>query len=175
MQHTLIPLFLASLLLSGCQKPATQASAETAPATDFSPWFVASPPAGARPVHEVREDAVPGDEVVLTGRIMGRANPFVDGRAAFVVGDTTLLTPCNERPDDQCETPWDVCCNDKAAIRSGTATVQIVGENGRVLPHGLKGVNGLAELSTVTITGTVAETSTPDALVINATALHVAN
>jgi hypothetical protein len=175
MQHPLIPLFLASLVLTGCDKSARQGAAETAPAVDFSPWFVATPPAGARPVHVVREDAVPGDEVVLTGKIMGRTSPFVDGRAAFVLGDTTLLTPCNERPDDECPTPWDLCCDDKEAIRVGTATVQIVGENGRVLPHGLKGVKGLTELSTVTVTGTVGETSTPEALVINATSVHVAN
>jgi hypothetical protein len=43
-----------------------------------------------------------------------------------------------------------------------------------VLKQDLKGVHGLTELSVVTLTGTVAKSSTPEALIINASQLHVA-
>ncbi len=172
MRYSKSLLFLSAIAIAGCDKPETEASA---PAQSVDAWFVESPPASAQPIHVVRADARPGDEVTVSGKVMGRTQPFVDGRAAFVLGDTTTLTPCNERPDDECTTPWDVCCDSKEDIREGTATIQIVGENGRVVAQGLKGVKGLKELSTVTVSGTVAESSTPEALVIDASALHVEN
>ncbi len=124
-------------------------------------------------IHVAREDARPGQEITLKGRVMGRLRPFVEGRAAFVLGDDTLLTPCNERPDDSCETPWDVCCDTSENKRKGTASIQVIGEDGRVFNQSLRGVNGLVELSRITVRGTVADGSDLDALIINAAAIHV--
>ena len=55
----------------------------------------------------------------------------------------------------------------------GLATVQIVDSNGRVLKEGLEGVGGLANLAKVTVSGRVAEGSSPESLVVNATAIKV--
>lgn len=136
-------------------------------------WFTESAPPEAMAIHLARKSATPGDTLTLTGRVMGRAQPFVEGRAAFVLGDPELLTPCNEKPDDGCPTPWDTCCDTAEAKREGTATIQISGEDGRVLPHTLRGIHGLTELSTVTVQGKVATGSDGEVLIVNATSIHV--
>ena len=55
----------------------------------------------------------------------------------------------------------------------GTVTVQVLGNDGKPVRTGLKGINGLAELSRVTVAGTVAKNSSPEAFVVNASAIHV--
>lgn len=176
MKTTILPALIAVLALAACQKPSTEATVDSAPPTaSLDAWFVDSPPLAPEAIHLVRDRLSPGDEVTVSGRIMGRKKPFVDDRAAFVLGDPAKMTPCNEKPDDECDTPWDVCCDSRENVRLGTATIQLVGADGRVVAQGLKGVQGLAELSTVTVTGTVDAASTPEALIINATALHVEN
>lgn len=118
--------------------------------------------------------ARPGDEITVTGRIMGHKKPFVTGRAAFIIADPSLITPCTEKPDDPCVTPWDCCCDTPEDIQKATATIQIVDAEGRVLKESLEGVGGLANLATVTVTGKVAPGSSGEALIINASALRVA-
>lgn len=170
------PLLLAAgcsllPLLQSCEKPAaTQAS--STPSVSLEAWFTDTAPADPQPIHQLRTTAKPGDTVTLSGLVMGREHPFVEGRAAFILGDPAKLTPCNKNPDDHCTTPWDACCDTPELKKEGTATIQIT-ENGRVLKQPLKGQHGLKELSTVTLTGTVDQASTPEALIINATALHV--
>lgn len=135
--------------------------------------FSDEPAEGAVDIHEARVSAKPGEEITLRGRVMGRVSPFVDGRAAFVLGDPTLLTPCNEKPDDSCPTPWDVCCDSAEAKRKGVATIQVVGDDGRVVAESIRDVNGLVELSTLTVRGRVADGSSEEALVVNAESIHV--
>lgn len=162
----------ALVLVSACGKnDAPQVSAE--PGTDLEAFFTPVAHADAAEIHIARETAEPDAEITLKGLVMGRTKPFVDGRAAFVLGDRTLLTPCNEKEDDECSTPWDVCCDSAEDKRKGTATIQIVGEDGRVISQPLRSVHGLVELSSVTVKGRVAEGSTADALIVNATAIHV--
>jgi len=169
---TLIPL-TSLLLLGACQKSTQTTTVET-PAVSFDEWFTDTAPENPQTIHLLRTTAKPGDEVTVSGLVMGRKQPFVDGRAAFVLGDPTKLTPCNRVPGDKCKTPWDVCCDDDELILESTATIQLSGENGRVLAHTIKGAHGLTELSLVTLTGTVDKASTAEALIINATRLHVA-
>lgn len=166
-------LLLPVLLLSACEKPATQTTS-TAPAIPLDSYFAAEAPASPQDIHVIRTTAKPGDQVTVSGIVMGREKPFVEGRAAFILGDPTKMTPCNKMPDDHCKTPWDACCDTPEVKREGSATIQIV-DNGRVIKQELKGVHGLKELSTVTLTGTVDKASTPEALIINASQLHVAN
>ncbi len=168
-------LLAAALLLAGCDKQAPAAGAGAAgPPPELAAVFLAAPPPGPAAIHAVRAAARPGDELVVAGRVMGAAEPFVAGRAAFLLGDPARLTPCNERPGDQCPTPWDTCCDTPEAKREGTATIQVLGPDGRVLAAGIEGVRGLRKLSRVVVKGTVAEGSGPQALVINATGIHVA-
>ncbi|MBK1882732.1 hypothetical protein JIN85_09915 [Luteolibacter pohnpeiensis] len=172
---TLPLISLTSLFLfTSCgKKPSVAVTHE--PAISLDAYFTDSAPPDAQPIHLIRETAKPGDAVTISGRVMGRKFPFVDGRAAFVLGDPEVITACNDMPDDECETPWDACCETKEAISKATATIQILGEDGRVLKTSVKGNHGLKELSSVTLTGTLDQSSTPEALVINASSLHVAN
>ncbi|MDP6490901.1 MAG: hypothetical protein QGH42_06305 [Kiritimatiellia bacterium] len=161
-------------LMAACGKQAERPSAAPSIATPRA--FVAVEPAGKpTPIPEVRKTAKPGDEVLLKGRVMGVRDPFVEGRAVFVLGDNDSITPCNEMgSEDHCPLPWDACCDPIEARTAGTATIQLLGDGGNVLPHGLKGVGGLKELSSVTVSGVVAPMATAEALMINATAVYVA-
>jgi hypothetical protein len=163
----------ALILLASCGETEVAETPPKPQAASLDSWFTADAPADAAAIHVARETAKPGDEITLKGLVMGRMKPFVDGRAAFVLGDDEILTPCNRKPDDECDTPWDVCCDSAADKLKGTATIQITGDDGRVLDGSLRGVHGLTELSAVTVRGLVAEGSSPEALIVNATAIHV--
>jgi hypothetical protein len=173
-------LAAAACLFASCKEksaPATSAATTSAPAAapgaELTAILAAAPAGEAKAIHVVRTTAKPGDEITLSGRIMGNSKPFVEGRSAFILGDPELLTPCNEIPGDSCETPWDCCCDTKEDKKAGIATIQITGPDGRVLKDGLDGVGGLVKLATVTVTGKVAEGSSADSLVVNATAIQV--
>jgi hypothetical protein len=168
---------LATLcLLASCEKKSEPAAASTAskaaPSAELSKVLSAAPTGTAQAIHTARTTAKPGDTITLSGKIMGNESPFVAGRAAFILGDPEILTPCNEMPGDDCETPWDVCCETQDEKKQGTATIQIVDAEGRALKESLEGVGGLENLAKVTVTGKVAEGSSPDLLVVNATAIQ---
>ena len=130
-----------------------------------------SPSGEAKPIHLIRATAKPGDEITVNGKIMGNANPFVEGRSIFILGDKEVLTACNEIPGDECDTPWDNCCDSKEDKKRGTATIQVVDAEGRVLKEPVEGIGGLAKLADVTVSGTVAEGSSTNLLIINAQAI----
>jgi hypothetical protein len=161
------------VLLAGCsERPAKPIS--LTPVT-VPPAFVDAKPEGtATPIPQARKMLNPGDEVLLEGLVMGVLNPFVDGRAVFVLGDEGTITPCDAMAEDHCSTPWDACCDPKEVRAAGTATIQVLGDDGKVLGHGLKGVGGLKESSRVTVRGIVAPISSAAAFVVNAKAVYVA-
>jgi len=165
------------LALSGCGRGPAGAPAvvlDPSVARTLDAVFDAPSGGGAPvPIPALRATIRPGDRIVTEGRIMGVLTPFVGNRAAFVLGDPGTLTPCNERHADGCKTPWDLCCDDPAAIRAGTATVQIVGPGGDVLRTGLKGVRGLRELSRVRVEGVAARTASSEALIIDARSIVI--
>lgn len=172
-KHTCI--LLAAALFTACGEKSSTAEAPTVndPSPALSSVIDAEPEGDAQPIHLARESVKPGETITLSGRVMGNVTPFVEGRAAFILGDPEVLTACSDRPDDACETPWDTCCDTAADKKRGTATIQIVGDDGRVLKEGIEGVGGIEKLSTLTVTGTVAEGSTPELLVVNASAIDV--
>ncbi len=174
-KKTLLAIAAFAFALTACEKPATETSAvETAPDPSLEKFFTDGEIPVGESISAIRTSAKPGDEISLSGLVMGRERVFVDGRASFILGDPTKLTPCSEMgEDDHCSTPWDACCDSKEDLRNGIASIQIIGEDGRVLNGSIKGTQGLKELSTVSVSGTVAEQSTPDSLIVNATKIHV--
>ena len=118
-------------------------------------------------VKEAKERTKQGDTVVLSGRIGGRAVPFVKGRAVFLLADETL-PPCT----DGCATPWDFCCTPPKVIMEGLATVQVVGPDGRSLKTELRNVNGLQPMAAVVVEGKVAKRDT-NVFVVNADRIYV--
>lgn len=174
---TSLLLATAALLASCKEKPAAPPASASSPADHAAVQAVltAAPAGDVKSIVAARAAAKPGDEVTLTGRIMGNASPFVAGRAAFILADPAVLAACNDKPGDECDTPWDSCCNTPEEKKKGTATIQIVGADGRVLKESLEGTGGLAKLATVTVTGKVAPGSTADLLMVNATAIKASN
>ncbi len=168
-------LFLATaVLLASCGKKEATVTAPTvsAPSAALSAVLAAAPKGETKSIHLIRTTAKPGDEITISGKIMGNEKPFVEGRAAFILGDPEVLTPCNANPDDKCSTPWDACCDSPEDKKRGIATIQIVGADGRVLKETVEGIGGLENLATVTVSGKVAEGSSPDALIISAAAIR---
>jgi len=165
----ILAMCVLAVLIVGCGKKAP----EQAASVPTPPQFMNAAPEGeATPIPEARK-LEPGTEVVLTGRVMGVRDPFAKERALFVLGDEGTITPCNAMAEDHCPMPWDACCDPVAVRSAGTASIQLLGEVGKVLPAGLKGVGGLEELSKVTVAGTVAPGSSADAFVVIASAVFV--
>lgn len=173
MKTTCLILATAALLAScGKKEESVTSPTVSAPSAALSAVLAASPAGEPKVIHLIRTTAKPGDEITISGKIMGNEKPFVEGRAAFILGDPEVLTACNEDPADKCSTPWDACCDSPEDKKRGIATIQIVGADGRVLKEPVEGVGGLTNLATVTVTGKVAEGSSVDALIINAQAIR---
>ena len=159
--------------LSGCgdASETVNATGTTTAPPQIEALFVDSAPDDAKSVVETRQEAKAGTTVTVVGRVAGAEEPFSAYYATLVLADDSVTT-CERRPDDSCPTPWDACCEGKDVIASARVSVQIVGEDGRPIKQPLKGVHGLAELDTVIVTGTVAENSTTENVIINATAIY---
>lgn len=107
-------------------------------------------PKDAADVIATREQAENGADVVVVGRIGGRANPWLKGAAAFTISDRSL-TPCNEIEGDTCKTPWDYCC--EAELGKATALVMFVDDEGQVVKQDARELLGVKELDTVYLMG----------------------
>lgn len=168
--NMMITLLACTGLLAGCGEKKEAGI----PDKEATKEFVATTPVGTPiPIPEARTQFKAGDSVVLTGLVMGTPHPFVEGRGVFVLGEVGVITPCDELHGDSCKTPWDTCCDTPENKAVATATIQILGEDGRPIRTGVKGMNGLKELSRVTVAGTVDDRSTPEAFIVNASAIHV--
>jgi len=166
MKSTMIGLMMVIAIAVGCSRKAEQKPAKP---IEVPKAFVGQKPSG-EPVPIPRARALKvGSEVVLQGRVMGVKDPFVEGRSVFVLGDTGTIKPC----PDRCAKPWDACCAPAEVRAKGTVTIQVLDAEGGVLARGIKGVNGLKELSVVTVAGTVAPNSSKEAFVVNAKSVYV--
>ncbi|MGJ8642872.1 MAG: hypothetical protein ACSHX9_05650 [Luteolibacter sp.] len=173
------PTYLAAILLSPCLLLSSCSEKETTPSTEksesdtLSEFILTEAPDEALDIAELRTTAKPGDEVVFTGNIIGSDQVFIENHSVMIVGDPNKLTSCDRRPDDPCTTPWDVCCDDREVIKASIVTVQLIDADGKPFREGLKGVGGMKELSSVTVTGEVAEGSNAENMVVNATGIFV--
>ncbi len=169
---------LAAVVLFGCeQQPVQQANAptpdpETATAGLPTDLFVETAPEGARSVADIKADATATGPVVVTGRIGGRPEPFVEGAAVFLIADAEMKD-CKQLHGDGCPTPWDYCCEPPDSLAAKIATIQIVDPDGKPLHIDVSGEHGLNPLATVTIAGEIARRG-EGSLVINAQQIHVA-
>lgn len=162
------------LLLVGCKRAATSQTAGNSPAAAESSLpsslWLANAPANAKPMAEVKKSAAVGQDVIVSGRIGGRKDPFVTGRAMFLLADRSLPS-CTEKHGDGCPTPWDYCCETPETILANTGVVQIVGADGKPLKLGLEGLHGLQPLREVVIVGEVSNAG--ENVVINATGIYL--
>jgi len=142
-----------------------------APRPHIEELFVADAPQGARSVTETRKMAEAGASVTVVGRVAGAEEPFSPYYATLVLVDENLTT-CEQRPGDSCRTPWDACCEEPDTIAGSRISVQVVGEDGHPVEQSLKGIRGLSELDTLVVSGTVAEGSTAENVILNAMAIY---
>jgi hypothetical protein len=147
----LLSLVLALAIVIGCGT--SSGPTATAPASPPDPRYaLAEEPAEAKSVIEVRKAAKDGDEVTITGRIGGDRDPWIKGRATFVIVDASLKA-CSELEGDTCPTPWDFCCDDIGHLNDSKATIKIVNEAGETVPTDARELLRVKELQTVTIRG----------------------
>lgn len=173
---SLLVLALPAVVLVACDDgapdAAQQTSATTAGASEQLPasLILENSPGEAKDLVAVQKSAKAGETVTLRGRVGGTEKPLADDRAMLTLIDPTVIT-CETMPDDACPTPWDACCDPDAAAKS--ATIQVVGPDGRPLKAPLSGVGGIAPLKELIVTGKVRTPADTGALVIDATGIYV--
>lgn len=126
--------------------------APKAASVDGSQFLLAEEPDGAVGVIAARESAVDGTPIVLVGRVGGAANPWIEGRAAFVLLDASM-TVVAEGEDS---TEGELCTGDCCATERLTCTtlVKIVDASGQVVPVDSRKLLGLKESDMVVVQGT---------------------
>jgi hypothetical protein len=165
---SLLVLVASTLFVAACDDRAQNSTA--APQADATAdWKLDTMPGDAVEVAQAKADAKEGDPIVLIGRIGGRAEPITPSSGVFVIMDPALPT-CADNPEDQCETPWDYCCETPATITANAATVQLRDAEGKPITFA---EGDLQPLSRVAVTGTVAPRPNSDTLIVHATGVHV--
>ena len=159
----LLSTLLIVIALGGCKDSSTSPGA---PATTPT-WLLAAMPSGAIPVAEAKQSAREGDRIVVRGRIGGRREPMTAGVAVFVMIDPAI--PHCEI--GKCKIPWDYCCETPESITTNSATVQLVGDNGKPMTIDL-GKYALKPLDEIVVVGTVGPRPTAEVFVINAQKIH---
>ncbi|ADE53071.1 hypothetical protein [Coraliomargarita akajimensis] len=168
---TTASLMALALFTSACTPKKDASAPSVSTENSFAAYMLVEAPTNPVSVAQARKQAKPGETIHVSGQIGGTLHPFVNGYASFVLADTEIMF-CDEMGDDHCSTPWDACCEDKDKLKAMRLSVQIVDAEGNPLTGNLKAALGVKELDTVSITGVVAEGSTSENVVINATGLH---
>lgn len=152
MKRTILTLAAFTLLVNiGCG-PRGESESSPVSTIDGTRYLLTEEPADAQEVTAARSSAQDQQTVAVVGRIGGSANPWVQGRAAFSIVDSSLKA-CSDIPGDKCKAPWDYCCEtDKLA--KATALVKIVDAQGRLLQADARQLLKLSELQTVVVRGT---------------------
>lgn len=158
---------------SGCNQEAVEGSAnrENLPAIDKTKYVLNAEPDGAVGVMIAREDAQDQQEIALVGRIGGSKNPWIKGRAAFMVIDAamTVIADGEEAADGQ--VCMDDCC---ASLRADCTTlVKIVDERGKPLPVDARELLDVKENDMIVAQGIVERSEEEGTFVIAARGIYV--
>ena len=145
-------LFVGCSQDASTPKGSTPKSSNAVAVVDGSKYLLSEEPKGAEAVIKVREESKNEEDVVIVGRIGGSENPWIEGRAAFSIVDGSLKA-CSDVPGDECETPWDYCC-ETHKLPTSTALVKVVDENGDLVNADARQLLKVQELSTVVVKGT---------------------
>ena len=155
---------------------ATAAKSETAQAAEPLPaWLIATtrPSGAAQDVAAAKKSAKDGEKVVVRGRIGAQKEPLAANRAIMTIADVSLPT-CDKTPMKARKTPWDSCCQPEEELTAKSATVQVVGADGKPLKATLQGAGGMKPGSEVVVAGTAkVPPGGGDALVIEAEQIYV--
>ena len=149
-----LALSAAAFSLTGCGSASTEeagATTVTAASLDGSKYLLDEEPDGAVGVIAARESAKDGDPIVIVGRIGGSDNPWIEGRAAFMLLDASkLMVAIGEDSSDE-ELCMDDCC---AAERAGCTTlVKVVDADGKLVAADSRQLLGLTSDDMVVVRG----------------------
>ena len=142
-----INLATIGALLCLCSAGCMGSSATVTTIPDNSQFKLASEPSGACDVMDFRDQAKDGQSFVVLGRVGGGLNPWIEGRAAFVLVDERVTASCEE---GQCEADCPQCARQLA---EATTLVKFVDEQGKVLPVDARVLLGVKEQQIVVIRG----------------------
>ncbi|MFN0018620.1 MAG: hypothetical protein ACKVP0_10195 [Pirellulaceae bacterium] len=137
-------IVVASLTVSGCTDSSTSGPLAASPAK----YQLNAEPAGALEVLDAKDQAKDGEPIVVVGRLGGGVEPWIDGRAAFLLVDTRILPSCQE--EDQCKADCPDCAKEMLAA---STMVKFLGDDGKVLPVDARTLLGVKEQETVVIEG----------------------
>ncbi len=155
MRQTLVFLALLNLpLVVGCGsagESSATASQEKPINIDGSKFLLAEEPENAMGVIEARETAEDGKRLVLVGRIGGSTNPWIEGRAAFMLLDASMSVV---EEGEECEEGeicnGDCCSNERVHC---TALVKVVDAEGHLVTIDSRELLGLTESDMVVVAG----------------------
>ena len=142
---------LAIMTWVGCGQAPAPSTATPVASKAGSRYLLATEPAAARSLLQVREESKQGDDVVLVGRIGGDVNPWVEGRAAFSLVDLSAKA-CSDIAGDNCPTPWDYCCETDKLVK-GKTLIKLVGDDGKPVATDARELLGVKELDTLVVQG----------------------
>ena len=130
MKVAFVPLVLFSLFTAcGDGKPAPG----TAPASPAAQQLVlAKDPGAAESVVDAKTKGARPDVVVV-----GRISEVVKGKVAFTLMDTELAYCGEVKPEDDCKTPWDYCCESPERRTANSVFVEARGTDQKPLASAL--------------------------------------
>jgi hypothetical protein len=146
------PLVCSLLLALGCGQSATEPPASVAAPSKFQ---LASEPEGALEVLDAKDQAKDGEPVVVVGRVGGGVNPWVDGRAAFLMIDTRVRPSCDE--EAHCTSDCAGCAKE---MLEASTMVKFLGHDGKVLPVDARKLLGVEEQATIIVQGVTSRDKT---------------
>lgn len=164
---------LLTTMLIGCgSSPSAdvESSAVTPISIDGSKYVLADEPDGAIGVIEARKTAANGDPVIIVGRIGGATNPWIEGRAAFMLLDASMVIVADGTESADGEICMDECC---ATERAGSTTlVKVVDDGGKVLAVDARQLLGVHADDMVVVSGKASKDDAGNFVVL-ASGVHV--
>jgi hypothetical protein len=164
---------IVSVALTGCggDSSANVNSEAVMPVSiDGSKYVLAEEPDGAIGVIAARAEAKNGEPIVVVGRIGGATNPWIEGRAAFMLLDASMMIVADGTESAEGEICMDECC---ATERTDSTTlIKVVDENGKVLAVDARQLLGIAANDMVVVKGSVSKDDAGNFVVL-ASGVHV--
>lgn len=132
--------------------------------------LLAEEPPAATSIAEAKKNISEQPEVILVGRVgAGDDDPFVSGKAAFVVSDIPAHGHSHGPGKSADDCPF---CKHRAA-QAAWAAVQLVDEQGQVVPIDARKLLGLEKGTVVVVRGRGEVTGDLNLFSVTATGIHV--
>jgi hypothetical protein len=157
MKTYVLPVLVSATAIALCTGCGTSPSSSSTPYVtaanvDASQYKLIDEPEGAVGVISARQSAVDGAPLVLVGRIGGSANPWIDGRAAFMLLDASMSILAEGEDSGEGELCAGDCCVTERL--NCTTLVKVVDDQGQLVPVDSRKLLGLKESDMLVVQGT---------------------